>query len=90
MTQETTLKIPKYQRRVTWFVLILLLLLRIPFVIATIYLMPIETKSGATIYEVGTYQLTAFLIWWERYSLADFNIDALTLAFIIFLDPFKL
>jgi membrane protease YdiL (CAAX protease family) len=79
----------KHHRQVTWFVLILLLLLRIPFVISIIYLLPIDDQSGATIYELGTYLLIAFLIWWERNRLADFHIDTSTLVLIILFRPLQ-
>ena len=79
----------KLQQRVTWGILILLLLLRIPFVIAIIQFMPIDDESGAAFYEVGTYLLIAFLIWWERNRLADFHIDTAALFFIIFFRPLQ-
>ncbi len=86
---ETSTSSLKRQRQVTWIILILLLLLRIPFVIAIIQLMPIDNESGATFYELGTYLLTAFLIWWERNRLADFHIDTSTLVLIIFFRPLQ-
>ena len=75
--------------RVTWFVLILLLLLRIPYTIAVTYLLPIENQNGGAIYEVCTYILIAFLIWWKRDNLADFHIDKSALILIILLRPFQ-
>jgi hypothetical protein len=41
------------------------------------------------VYEIGTYFLTACLIWLERDRLADFHIDTLALAVIIFFKPFQ-
>jgi membrane protease YdiL (CAAX protease family) len=79
----------KSHQQVTGIILILLLLLRIPFVIAIIYLMPIDNESGATFYEVTTYLLIALLIWWERSKLSDFHIDTWALAFIIFFRPLQ-
>jgi membrane protease YdiL (CAAX protease family) len=52
-----------------------------------IYFLPIENQMGAAIYEISTYLLTAFLIWWEREQLKDFHIDTPALALIIFLRP---
>lgn len=76
--------------RVTWFVLILLLLLRIPYTNYIIYFLPIENQNGAAIYEVSTYILIAFLIWWERERLADFHIDKSALVLIILLRPIQI
>src|SRR6266496_2377729 len=76
-------------QQIAWLVLTLLLLLRIPFTIAIIYLLPIENQSGATFYEAGTYLLTAFLIWWERHRLADFHNDTATLSLIILFRPLQ-
>ena len=75
--------------RIAWIVLALLLTLRIPFTFAIIYSLPIENQNGAAFYEIGTYLLTAFLIWWERERLAEFHIDSLALAFIILLRPLQ-
>lgn len=74
-------------RQITRAVLILLLLLRIPYTIAIIYFLPIENQTGAAVYEISTYSLIAFLIWWERERLLDFHIDSLALFFIIFIRP---
>jgi membrane protease YdiL (CAAX protease family) len=38
-------------------------------------------------FEIGTYLLTALLIWWERKRLADFHVDLLALLLIIFFKP---
>jgi membrane protease YdiL (CAAX protease family) len=72
-----------------WTVLVILLLLRIPYTIFIIYFLPIENQIGAAIYEISTYSLTAFLIWWERERLADFNIDTPALFLIIFFHPIQ-
>ncbi len=89
MTVEASASSLKHHGQVTWFVLTLLLLLQIPFAIAIIYLLPIDNQSGATLYEVGTYLLTAFLIWWERSRLADFHMDTSALFLIIFFRPLQ-
>ena len=89
MTVEASISSLKHHRQVTWFVLTLLLLLRIPFVIAIIYLLPIDNQNGGAIYEVGAYLLTAFLIWWERDRLAEFHIDTSALVLIIFFRPIQ-
>ena len=76
-------------QQIAWFVLALLLCLRIPFTIAIIYFLPIENQTGGAIYEISTYFLTAFLIWWERDRLSDFHIDTLALLIIIFFRPLQ-
>jgi membrane protease YdiL (CAAX protease family) len=79
----------EYHNQVTWFAIILLLLLRIPFTLAIIYLLPIENQNGGAVYEVCTYVLTAFLIWWERDRLAEFHIDKPALFLILFFRPLQ-
>ena len=79
----------RWHRQVSWSILILLLLLRIPYTIAIIYLLPIENQSGAAIYEVSTYFLTCFLIWWERERLKEFHIDPPSLILILLIRPIQ-
>ncbi|MBK7456535.1 MAG: CPBP family intramembrane metalloprotease [Anaerolineales bacterium] len=79
----------KSHRQVAWLIIALLLFLRIPFTIAITFFHPIEDHSGGVVYEVGTYLLTAILIYWERHRLADFHVDVYALAFIIFLRPLQ-
>jgi len=88
MTKSQTVA-HEHHRRVTWFVLIMLLFLRIPYTIAIIYFLQIENQYGAAVYEVCTYILTAFLIWWERGGLAEFNIDKSALVMILLFRPFQ-
>jgi membrane protease YdiL (CAAX protease family) len=90
MTAQTSrLAAGKRHRGIAWFLLGLLLLLRIPFTIAIIYIQPIENQSGATLYEVSTYLLTAFLIWWERAHLVKYHIDSSALFLIVFFRPLQ-
>jgi membrane protease YdiL (CAAX protease family) len=89
MTVDGSFPIDKQHRQIAWLALVLLLLLRIPYTITIIYFLPIENQSGAAIYEISTYALTAFLIWWERGRLEDFHIDPIALSFIIILRPLQ-
>ena len=41
-------------------------------------------------YEIGTYLVTAILIWWERERLAEFHIDSLVLGIVILGKPLEL
>ncbi len=81
--------IERHHQHVGWLILILLLLLRIPYTIAIIYLLPIENQNGSAFYEVSTYLLISFLIWWERGSLNRFHIDGSALFLIVFIRPLQ-
>src|SRR6185369_8007737 len=78
---------PDGHQKVAWAVLTLLLILRIPYTLFVIYARPIENQKGSVIYEVGTYLLIAFLIWWEREHLVDFHLDLLALVSILLPRP---
>ena len=41
-------------------------------------------------FNIGTYLLTALLIWWEREHLAEFFIDKLALVILVFGKPYEL
>lgn len=73
-----------------WLALVLLLLLRIPYTIAIIYFLPIENQIGSAVYEVSTYFLICFLLWWERKQLEEFHVDAAALILIIFARPLQI
>lgn len=74
-------------RRVAWIVLGGLLFLRLPFLAGIrcfanpVWLVPV--------FDISTYLLTAFLIWWERDRLADYHIDMLSLGIIILFKPLQ-
>jgi membrane protease YdiL (CAAX protease family) len=73
--------------RIAWVALSVLLVLRIPYTVAIIYFLPIENQTGAAVYEVCTYILTAVLIWWERRNLHEFHMDAAALFCILLFRP---
>jgi membrane protease YdiL (CAAX protease family) len=89
MTVNGSFPTDKQHRQIALLTLVLLLLLRIPYTIAIIYFLPIENQTGGSVYEISTYALTCFLIWWERDRLEDFHIDPIALSFIIFLRPLQ-
>ena len=64
-----------------------LLFLRFPFLIAADWMLTGEAIQHAIVYfvfSVGTYLLTAILIWWEREHLRDFWIDlAVAITFLL-------
>src|SRR6266498_588434 len=78
-----------FHRRIGWLAIAMLLFLRIPFTIAITYMFPSDRYTGPAIYHVGTYLLTAFLIWWERNDLAIVHLETLTLVIIVLLKPIQ-
>jgi membrane protease YdiL (CAAX protease family) len=74
-------------RRIAWAAVVVLLFLRIPFSVYITYSFPSDAQWGPSIYQVGTYFLIAFLIWWERQALADVHIDTLALVIILLIKP---
>jgi membrane protease YdiL (CAAX protease family) len=72
---------PIFRRRSTVY-LGILLFLRFPVLLSQGFLSPgVATAILLLIYTIGTYLVTALLIWSERDRLRDFNIDTLALAF---------
>jgi membrane protease YdiL (CAAX protease family) len=67
--------------RISFLVVVGLLMLRFPFYGGMKYFFGEAPEWVAVSFQIGTYFLTACLIWWERDHLADFLIDkwALTL-----------
>ena len=72
---------------VGWALLIGLLLLRIPLLGFVTWLAEYDWIDP--VFEIGTYFLTACLIWWERERLADFHIDTLAVSIIILFKPIQ-
>jgi hypothetical protein len=75
----------KSHRMIGWALLAGLLVLRLPI------LAGIGSFSDPAwlwpVFDIGTYLLTAALIWWERDRLADFHIDGLAFGIIIVFKP---
>lgn len=77
----------KFHKIVGWSLLVGLLLLRIPLLgFVTLFA---DYDWIDPVYEVGTYFLTACLIWWERERLADFHLDTLAVSIIILFKPIQ-
>jgi len=74
-----------------WLLLGGLLFLRLPFLVGfKMFVFVNETPDWLnSIFQIGTYLLTAILIWWERGRLADFYIDRLALSIIILFKPIE-
>lgn len=77
---------PKQHQFVAWLVMAGLLILRIPF-LGGLVLFGVKAAWVDSVFEIGTYLLIIFLIWWERNRLAGFHIDALAVIIIIVFKP---
>jgi membrane protease YdiL (CAAX protease family) len=76
-----------FHRIIAWAAITVLLFLRIPFYVFITYAYPSDEQWGPAIYQVGTYFLIAFLIWWEREALSGVHIDTLALIMILLIKP---
>ncbi len=77
--------VSRTHERVSWALLAGLLFLRLPF-LAGIALFSTPAWLEPT-FQIGTYLLTAFLVWWERERLADFHIDGVAVWILILFKP---
>jgi membrane protease YdiL (CAAX protease family) len=84
------ISLDKRHRIVFWIVISLLLILRMPLHSWTEYLFPATSIWITPAYEVGTYLLTAFLIWWERKQFSLHNLDFLAVLIIIIFKPLSI
>jgi hypothetical protein len=88
MTMDVSLSVDKVEKgknaymrmRVTWLLVAGLFILRIPIFTFVVMIDPNTYAWVDPLYFVGTYFLTALLIWWERERLADFHVDKLVLV----------
>jgi membrane protease YdiL (CAAX protease family) len=78
-----------FHRTTGWAAIAMLLFLRIPFSVFITYAYPSDEQWGPAIFQVGTYLLTAFLIWWERDALAEVHLDTLALLTILLFKPIQ-
>jgi membrane protease YdiL (CAAX protease family) len=69
--------------RIPFLLVVGLLLLRFPFYGGMKYFFGEAPEWVAVSFQIGTYFLTACLIWWERDHLADFLIDKWALAIFV-------
>jgi len=69
-------------------ILIGLLVLRIPFMAGLIFF-NIRWEWTVVIFDIGTYLLTTFLIWWELDRLSDYHLDTLAVMTIILFKPMQ-
>lgn len=72
---------------VFWTALVLLLILRIPLFSWVVYWIPSTAAWIHPLFEIGTYTLIVFLIWWERENLQIHHMDALAIIIIILFKP---
>ena len=76
---------PKHQQ-VFLLTLIGLLILRIPF-FAGMYFFNLQQEWTYTVFDIGTYLLTTFLIWYEIDNLSTYHIDTLAVIIIVLFKP---
>ena len=73
-----------------WLLIALLLLLRIPLLGWATYLVPTSITWIEPLYEIGTYVIIVFLIWWERDNLLIHHMDGLAIFIILIFKPLSL
>jgi hypothetical protein len=73
---------PRHQQ-IFLFTLLGLLILRIAF-FGGLGSLTIQWEWTNVIYQIGTYLLTTFLIWWEIDHLGDYHIDTLAIMIVLF------
>ncbi len=77
--------------KVVWALVAGLFLLRVPFLGGMRYFTWTRTSAWVMpIFEVGTYLLTAILIWFERDRLSDSHVDRLALIILVIGKPIEL
>ncbi len=74
-------------QRIGWLALALLLLLRIPYSVILTYASANNTGWGLAGFQLATYLLTLFLIWWERDDLSAVHIDTLAVLLVVVFEP---
>lgn len=78
-----TKKSSRLERYLFWILLASLLFLRFPWLILGRFLVP-EDNVVIVVYELGTCLLTCLLILLERERLAEYHVDGLALALLVF------
>ena len=74
-------------RTITWICVVGLLALRLPYLTGMPLILGSEPEWLDPSFQVTTYAIIAFLIWWEHKSLPTFNIDGLAIAIIVLFKP---
>jgi membrane protease YdiL (CAAX protease family) len=74
---------------ITWLFLTGLLLLRLPLLTGVIFISGREPGWLEPLYQIGTFLLTAILIWWERDRLASYHIDPAAIVIIMLFKPIQ-
>ncbi len=85
LTQETDKASHRY---LFLLVLVGLVALRLLF-FGGLALFEIQWKWTRAVYDIGTYLLTTFLIWWEIDHLADYHIDSFVVILVIVFKPIQ-
>lgn len=80
----------KTHRLITWLLLAGLLFLRLPLFTGVALFSKAHLYWADPCFQIGTYLLTAILIWWERSRLTEFHVDRLAIAIIVLLKPVQM
>lgn len=90
MTQAAYIpEVAKTHGHISRIVVLALLLLRLPFLGGVAYFSNATPEWLSPAFEIATYLLTAFLIWWEKDRLATFHIDTLAVIIILLFKPIE-
>ena len=73
--------------KLTWLIVAALLILRLALLDGLPWLLGKDLPWLDPAYQILTYLLFAFLIWWEREQIRQFHIDWLALALIVLFKP---
>jgi membrane protease YdiL (CAAX protease family) len=76
--------------KISWLIISGLFFLRIPHILWSIILLRSADQWARPTLAIGTYLLTAFLIWWERNQLIDFHMNRLALGIFVLGKPAEL
>lgn len=85
LTQETN---RASHQRIFLFALLGLLILRIPF-LGGLEFFNVQWKWINTIFQIGTYLLTTFLVWWELENLAEYHMNTFVVMLIMIFKPIQ-
>jgi membrane protease YdiL (CAAX protease family) len=77
------------QATVSWLVIGVLLFLRLPFLTGLSYFVQSDLAWLDPAYQIATYALTAWFIWWWRDRLADFHIDSIAIVIMLLFKPLE-
>lgn len=78
--------VPNHQV-VFWIAIVLMFILRIPLLSWVVFIIPSTEVWIDPLFEIGTFTIIVFLIWWERKNLQIHHMDALAIIILIIFKP---